>query len=416
MGRVRGIVRQLFPERQLFVRADGRVRYLTLSSSAQVVAGLLVAAAIGWTGAATLGLGVKNAVIAEQQATIAALEGEQGQLDRLLAATRAQYSDAATIIAHQQRDLSSLAEAREVADARSGRLSSELDRLRGNLAQARESNLMLRWRLAATSDALTASHEEHLQAEERGSRLAGRVSRLETRLGEARQRQLTVLQEVGQRAKQNIATLERTLNLTGLPVEKIIGQIHSEAHGVGGPLVAVEPMGGEDQQGDSFERIVGQLEFDLRRWEAMQTLLERAPLARPTMGGYISSSFGRRRDPFTGKRADHKGIDIAAPAGTAVHATAAGVVRVAGWNGAYGRMVEIDHGFGFVTRYGHLRSIAVQKGQRVAFHDKVGTMGSSGRSTGSHVHYEVEFDGEQFDPEQFLKAGHYVFKVEGERG
>ncbi len=104
-------------------------------------------------------------------------------------------------------------------------------------------------------------------------------------------------------------------------------------------------------------------------------------------------SSARGRTPINGRRSVHKGIDIAAPPRTPIHATAPGIVTFADWNGAYGRMVEIDHGAGFITRYGHLRSIDVKVGDRVAFHDQVGRMGSSGRSTGSHVHYEIEFQG-----------------------
>ena len=125
---------------------------------------------------------------------------------------------------------------------------------------------------------------------------------------------------------------------------------------------------------------------------------------------YISSLFGMRRDPFNGQRAMHQGIDMAGQFKTPLFAPAPGIVTKAGTWGSYGRMVEIDHGFGITTRYGHLESISVNRGDEVDFRQQIGLMGRSGRSTGTHVHYEVLFDGIPQDPSKFLKAGQNVFK------
>ena len=106
----------------------------------------------------------------------------------------------------------------------------------------------------------------------------------------------------------------------------------------------------------------------------------------------------------------HYGLDFAGPFKTIVRATAAGVITYAGRKGPYGRFVEINHGLGVKTRYAHLHKILVKKGEKVNFRQKIGMMGSTGRSTGSHVHYEVLFKGRSQDPDKFLKAGKYVFK------
>ncbi|MDF1722226.1 MAG: peptidoglycan DD-metalloendopeptidase family protein [Minwuia sp.] len=312
----------------------------------------------------------------------------------------------------RERELGSVASARDLAKSEANRLALQMGILRNDLGTARNSNIDLRRRLAATADALTNTFAGQMQAEQRGSTLAGLVDNLENRLEDVRANQLVLLQGVGERARRNIGSLTRTLEQTGVPVDKMLAAVVSERMGQGGPLIETAI----DAPEDSFEHVVGTLEQDLTRWEHMQVLLERIPLARPTMTGYISSKFGRRKDPINGRRSVHKGIDIAAPPRTPVYSTAPGIVTFADWNGAYGRMVEVDHGAGFVTRYGHLRSITVKVGDRVAFHDEVGRMGSSGRSTGSHVHYEVEFEGGLVNPEQFLKAGLHVFKVEDAKG
>jgi murein DD-endopeptidase MepM/ murein hydrolase activator NlpD len=121
------------------------------------------------------------------------------------------------------------------------------------------------------------------------------------------------------------------------------------------------------------------------------------------------SGFGRRVDPFNGMMAFHSGLDIAGTMGTPIHATAPGRVTFVGTNGAYGRMVEIDHGQGLSTRYAHLSRFIVHQGERVHYGQTIGLMGSTGRSTGVHVHYEVLVDGKPRDPTKFIQAGSYVF-------
>ena len=106
----------------------------------------------------------------------------------------------------------------------------------------------------------------------------------------------------------------------------------------------------------------------------------------------------------------HYGIDLAGVYHSPVRATAPGVVVRVGWNGSYGRVVEIDHGLGLRTRYGHLHRILVKRGQKVGFRRKIGQMGNSGRSTGAHVHYEILVNGKPLDPAKFMEAGEHVLK------
>lgn len=128
------------------------------------------------------------------------------------------------------------------------------------------------------------------------------------------------------------------------------------------------------------------------------------PSANPVANGYISSSFGFRRDPFNGRRKMHKGIDFAGPTGTNIYSVAAGVVSFVGRKGGYGNVVEIDHSDGLISRYAHLSKTQVQKGEIIKKGQLVAKMGSTGRSTGSHLHLEVLQDGGQIDPGQFLTS------------
>ncbi|MBI2571612.1 MAG: M23 family metallopeptidase [Candidatus Schekmanbacteria bacterium] len=134
-------------------------------------------------------------------------------------------------------------------------------------------------------------------------------------------------------------------------------------------------------------------------------LLESIPSIRPVTGGYISSGFSRRRDPITGSIRMHKGLDIASSERVPVAATGEGVVVFAGFDGGFGNMVAIDHGFGFVTRYAHLARISVSAGDPVQRGQELGLLGNTGRSTGPHLHYEVLLEGIPIDPSIFILDG-----------
>ena len=128
------------------------------------------------------------------------------------------------------------------------------------------------------------------------------------------------------------------------------------------------------------------------------------PSGRPVTEGWLSSGFGKRTDPFTGRPAIHNGVDFAGKAGSAIVAVAAGVVTWAGPRSGYGNLVEVNHGRGFVTRYAHNRKHRVKVGQSVKKGQQIAEMGSSGRSTGPHVHFEVLRNGKAVDPRRYLTA------------
>ena len=177
----------------------------------------------------------------------------------------------------------------------------------------------------------------------------------------------------------------------------------SSAEGIGGPL---EPVGGSDA---TFKQL-------FNSWKKLDSISQGAiavPSDKPVKTAAFTSGYGVRSDPFRGAAAMQAGIDHAGPSGTPIHATADGIVSEAGWNsGGYGRLIKIDHGRGIETRYAHLSSIGVTAGQRITRGQVIGRMGSTGRSTGSHQHYEVRIDGRAVNPIPFMKSTDYLLAMQ----
>ena len=188
--------------------------------------------------------------------------------------------------------------------------------------------------------------------------------------------------------------------------------------GIGGPLIqaramrtmgAMGGMGAMGEMGgmggmdaiDLSAKIAG-LERTLDRLRDLRLSAESLPHGSPVKEPIVSSGFGFRQDPFTRRRAFHAGMDFAALKGGRVMATASGIVTRAGWLKSYGKLVEIDHENGFKTRYGHLNAIKVSPGQRISRQEIIGEIGSTGRSTGPHLHYEIKHDGGNIDPARYV--------------
>ena len=164
----------------------------------------------------------------------------------------------------------------------------------------------------------------------------------------------------------------------------------------------------EEMASSGALRLASNLDMNLALLEKTLELHGALPLGSPTKYTRISSHFGPRRNPVTGRYVAHQGIDLAAPSGTDVFTMAPGVVTDAGWRGGFGRFVEVSHGNGIATRYAHLREISVRTGQRLDMSDKVGEVGSSGRSTGPHLHYEIVVADQRVNPRKWIEATRHV--------
>jgi murein DD-endopeptidase MepM/ murein hydrolase activator NlpD len=212
--------------------------------------------------------------------------------------------------------------------------------------------------------------------------------------------QLTRISTLADNAYKSADAISQALQSAGLTVDSDFGKNGSD---VGGPLIPLDSS-------LMFDSKVKELDEALDTLDHLKKEARRLPLANPAPGHPVTSPFGVRTDPILGTAALHSGMDFRAPVGMSARITAPGVVVKAGWNGGYGRMVEIDHGNGFATRYGHLSEIDVNVGDKLDAGAVIGKTGSSGRSTGPHLHYEVRHNGEAIDPLRFLALGRKVEK------
>ena len=156
---------------------------------------------------------------------------------------------------------------------------------------------------------------------------------------------------------------------------------------------------------------INRVHQQLKKLAVLERSVRQLPLAKPLPTYYVTSAYGPRIDPFTREWAFHTGVDIAGRIKSRVHATLPGIVTFVGNARGYGKMVELDHGHGIKTRYGHLGKTHLKFGQRVKFKQYVGIMGNTGRSTGEHLHYEILVDDKPYDPWKFIEAGKYVFEI-----
>lgn len=208
-----------------------------------------------------------------------------------------------------------------------------------------------------------------------------------------------------------VAKLQNLIRHTGINPDDYTRRL-TASEGVGGPEWPLQSMHIEGIADASFSNAFLRASAVLDQMNTLLTAMRHIPLTTPVWGAQFdrTSGFGARIDPFTGRYSFHPGIDFAGPWGSTIAATAPGTVVYAGDRGGYGNMVEIDHGFGIHTRYGHMSSILVQVGAKVSKGSPIGRLGSTGRSTGPHVHYEVWYDNVVRNPNTFIEAGRHVFE------
>ncbi|MBO6920297.1 MAG: M23 family metallopeptidase [Rhizobiaceae bacterium] len=221
------------------------------------------------------------------------------------------------------------------------------------------------------------------------SRLFGSVA---LSLEHIEEQQINRIQSLAQNTSRKTAEITRILKGSQLPAPRI------DESAIGGPFIAAD-----DNQ--AFDYSLRGLDQALQQFDKVLNHIDVLPIKNPVVGAKISSHYGHRRDPFLKRRAFHAGMDFKAKTGTRVYAAAKGKVTKAGWSGGYGRMVEIDHSNGTTTRYAHLSRISVKKGQYVSPDMSIGRVGSSGRSTGPHLHYEIRRYGKAVNPSRYINAG-----------
>ncbi|HKX07914.1 MAG TPA: peptidoglycan DD-metalloendopeptidase family protein [Stellaceae bacterium] len=464
---------RLFPERQILIRTEGRISYLTLTRRAQVAAatgallgvvvfGVLVARYVHYghvisakqaqVAKAELSNQELRHQLAELQAQVAMASAEidgtqyrldvigseygtlQGSLSDTEQALKGVADARAQLIAERDDLLSQLQSAQDDANSKAdiaAQLAQNLARNKTELSQTEAQRRTLNARIQqlekdvqASNDRAAAfktafdntqaklqqisSEREHLMAER--ERLAAerdalkqklqsveaRISKVDTKTSES---VAALPAPTREKADGVFGSLESMVAATGLNVENFIARLGGPAKSEGGPYIA---LGGPKQLSAQDQTA---------REETLRKLLKTLPLAAPLGQYQLESPFGSRVDPINHRQGFHPGVDLAAAFRSPVYSTAPGVVTFAGPRDTYGKFVEIDHGNGIVTHYAHLHRISVSRGQRVGAHQEVGELGSTGRSTGPHLHYEVVVDGEPLDPEKFLQVGKSVVQV-----
>lgn len=354
--------------------------------------------------------------IADLKSEIRGIEGdrrrmaaERDELTALLDQSRQSNGNLAGQVADLTGRLTSLQRDHDAATAQVTALNAKVSSLQGELQVAQANNIDLSRQVAQTRLALSTVINQRNALQLGRSDLGRTIDELRDKVASVQESQANFVASVTERTRNSLEEMEKTLEMTGLNVEGMISAAEQNGIGKGGPFIP-DPATGADETEQKLLANVATLDDEVARWEKMQVVLRSVPLAAPVDHYYISSGFGARVDPFNGARARHEGLDMVGTLRSDVLATAPGTVVSAGWKGNYGRVVEIDHGLGIHTLYAHLDSVAVKVGDVVDYRQLVGKLGSSGRSSGPHCHYEVRYNDKPLDPMGFLKAGRYVFK------
>ena len=333
--------RGMFKSRDIFLHDGKSLRRFTIGARVQMAAAFAAVALLAWSAFATFqALSAMNGDVVDMQRRVSQMQADVAQM-------RAQTQQHAALLERRQAFL---------AQMLSG--DAEADELAAMMPQADESGP-------------TAATQPYAEVDGMQQQLAARAKAATV----ARYRET--------------AQAVRQLGLNP-------ARFHRAQGGVGGPLEEV----------DNADPRFRELFASWRQLEQLEQGVAAIPSARPIRTEIaFTSGFGVRSDPFRGRAAMHGGIDLAGPMGTPIYATADGIVQRSEWNsGGYGNLVEINHGQGIQTRYGHMSRLIARPGQRVRRGDLIGLMGSTGRSTGSHLHYEVRIDGRAVNPIPFMQS------------
>lgn len=426
-----------FPEQRLFLKSDTDTRFIRLRPWTQAIATVVAAFALAWTILATaillmdsISAGSSRDQVARQQALyeerLTALSVDRDLRAEEAAQAQARFNLAlAQVSVMQARLLASEDRRREletgidVVQNTLRRTILERDDARLALAQQTEEDASGRSdvaRLAEASATLdfvsrslsTTAGERDLNADRASAALdeARQVRAEKAMLEEQGDVIFTQLEEA---LTVSVEPLQKMFEGAGLSTDSLIESVRKGYDGQGGPLTPISLSTKSPSTTAMQERanaiLEGLEEMNLYRMAAF-----RVPFAMPVKSAFRwTSGFGMRRDPKGWGRRMHEGVDMAGAHGSPIYATGDGVVSHAGPESGYGKLIKITHAFGLETRYGHLSKIEVKVGQRVSRGDRIGAMGNTGRSTGTHLHYEIRSGGRALNPMTFIKAANNVF-------
>jgi murein DD-endopeptidase MepM/ murein hydrolase activator NlpD len=361
-------IRSWFPDREFFMRSNGQVRFIKISAKLQIrAAAVALAVVLGWlVSLAVMAWGTYRA-----EANLAAFADERARV----------------------------ASTEERLEA----YGSDLDRVVDDLRQ-RQDFLEEMARMLPDDIVAEGARGTVTDSTAEAAKTVKKVSQFIPQargLAEIEARQLAVVERLTRFADARAKRAEAAMRKLNLDPRLLSREARA---GMGGPFEAIAEAG-EDLD-PRFER----LGLSLARMAVLERALDGIPQVVPAAAASITSGFGYRRDPFNGQPAMHTGIDFTGPIGSPIFAAAQGRVSFAGWRGGYGRTVEVSHSNGLMTRYAHLARIDVKPGQLVEAGARLGGLGSTGRSTGPHLHFEVRLNDRAINPRPFLETTPHVLK------
>ena len=362
-----------FIDREFFMRANGQVRFLKISAQLQRRTAFTLASVIGVWLLVTFGMAINQMTVTAQRLALTEQEAKVESAEERVASYRGSIDEVTKDLERRQEMLESLG-----------------DQYLGDLSEAE----------AQAPAASTESREEEKAVKTISAMVpeAAGLARVEAR-------QIRFAEKMTKVAHARTLKAEAAIRQFGLNPEVLARQARNAQGGL------FEPFFGKGKKDVRDPRFL-KLAAALGRMDAMERALASIPTAMPAASMMMSSGFGYRTDPFTGSGAMHAGLDFMGPVGTPILAAAKGTVVLAGFNGGYGKTIEIRHANGLVTRYAHLSGLNVRRGQIVERGVQIGRMGSTGRSTGSHLHFEVRLNGQAINPRKFLEANPDVLKVQ----
>lgn len=375
-----------FCKRSIIIISEHKTQHVPFSAVTQFVAFVAMVGFVGWASFSSGSYMAAQAVLTEK--------------DRTIAATTDQNEKVTAEFSLLKRDLMKLAE-----ENKSGDLADYAKMMTEQFADESEGSVSQEF----------AAANRQAEVSDKYNAVFKRIEYLENKVKDLQSTHDLMVADIKATTGGKIAELERVIATTGVdkePLERqaLARQKQAEQraekygrtiqNGQGGPFVPVKTSLLREKEPELY--------FNMKRMMTLNDIVSALPVADPmAVNNYRrTSGYGTRVDPFRGAIAYHSGVDLAGPRGTRIRATSDGQVSLTGWRGAYGQMVEVKHDFGFATRYGHLSQILVKPGQTVKRGDVIAVQGSTGRSTGNHLHYEVRYHGNAINPSNFLKAGH----------
>lgn len=413
-----------FPFRQIVFRSEGRTKCLNFSSRFQ---GSIASVALGFTAWVVFSttsvflheiqLAQKDAEIADVRVAYRSLMGEVADYQkrfsnvvRDLEANQSMMMSLAgqnTKIQKDLRNLKSSRKARAKVDADRTAMTKQLGDVETQMQSLAQRNFSLKDDMASIDTDLQDALTERNTALMESTQMRYDIKLLENQLVQLEDKENGTVERLTEQSDNFIASMESLIEMAGLNVEDLMAGDEELVAGQGGPFIALKA---DTRPGGRLKSKLQILENRLAYTDSLQKVIKKMPFAPPLLGYYMTSKFGKRRDPVNRRWSMHYGLDFGSSPRASILATAAGTVTHAGWKGNYGKLVEIDHGAGIKTRYAHMSKVTVTKGQKVKFGQRIGRIGSTGRSTGNHLHYEIMFHDKGIDPMKFIKAGRNVFQ------